>query len=73
MDNLRKRIFLTAYSGGIGHLASAFSLVEILQTLYLDGVMKHDPQNPQWDWRDLLILSKGHSSLALYVTLAKAG
>lgn len=73
MNNFRKQIFLAAYSGGVGHLGSAFSLVEILQTLYLDGLMKHDPQNPQWEGRDLLILSKGHGSLALYTILAKAG
>ena len=73
MDIFRKQIFLAAYSGGVGHLASAFSLVEILQTLYLDGVMKHNPQNPKWDGRDLLVLSKGHGSLALYVSLANAG
>lgn len=73
MNELRKKIFLAAYSGGIGHLASAFSLVEILHTLYIDGVMKHDPQNQKWGERDILILSKGHGSLALYTVLAKAG
>jgi transketolase len=35
--------------------------------------MKHDPLNPKWGARDLLILSKGHGSLALYVTLAECG
>lgn len=73
MNNQRKKIFLAAYSGGIGHLASAFSLVEILRTLYLNGVMIHDPRNPKWEGRDFLILSKGHGSLALYTTLCEAG
>lgn len=40
---LRRRIFLTAYSGGMAHLASSFSAVEILYALYLRGVMNHDP------------------------------
>lgn len=70
---LRKDIFLAAYSGGVGHLASAFSLVEILTTLYLDGVMRYDPKDPDWNGRDFLILSKGHGSLALYAVLCKAG
>ncbi|WP_199735740.1 MULTISPECIES: transketolase [unclassified Anaerotruncus] len=74
MNTLRKNIFLAAYSGGVGHLASAFSLVEILSALYLeDGVMRHRPQDPQWEGRDFLILSKGHGSLALYTVLCRAG
>jgi transketolase len=72
-SRLRKNIFLAAYSGGVGHLASAFSLVEILRVLYLDGVMRYDARNPQWEGRDILILSKGHGSLALYAVLAEAG
>ncbi|MDR1000793.1 MAG: transketolase [Clostridiales bacterium] len=70
---LRKQIFLTAYSGGVGHLASAFSAVEILQMLYIDRVMKFNAENPDWDERDYFILSKGHGSLVLYATLAQVG
>jgi len=70
---LRKQAFLAAYSGGSGHLASAFSAVEIIQTLYIDRVMKFDAANPYWDGRDYFILSKGHGSLALYVALAEVG
>lgn len=70
---LRKRIFLTAYSGGIGHLASAFSIVEILYALYNNGILRYDPANPDWNGRDRLILSKGHGSLALYNVLCMAG
>ena len=73
MDKLRKNIFLAAYSGGVGHLASAFSLVEIMTALYLEGGMRHTPQDPKWAGRDLLILSKGHGSLALYAALCMAG
>ena len=70
---LRKQIFLAAYGAGVGHLASAFSAVEIIQTLYLDGVMKVDATNPNWEGRDYFILSKGHGSLALYAILAEMG
>ena len=72
-DELRKEIFLTAYGSGIGHLASAFSAVEILYTLYLGGVMKYDADNSDWDGRDYFVLSKGHGSLALYTVLCEAG
>jgi transketolase len=70
---LRKEIFLTAYSRGVGHLASAYSAVEIIYTLYLGGVMKYNAANPDWEGRDYFILSKGHGSLALYSILCEAG
>lgn len=71
--DLRKDIFLAAWAGGAGHLASAFSLVEVLSALYLGGILKHDPKDPEWEGRDRLVLSKGHGCLALYAVLARAG
>jgi transketolase len=35
--------------------------------------MRHKPDNPGWPIRDRFIMSKGHASPALYVTLANAG
>ena len=70
---IRKQIFLTARSGGIAHLASAFSIVEILIALFSGGVMNFNPKNHDWVGRDRLILSKGHGSLALYTALAHEG
>lgn len=70
---LRKQIFLAAYSGGIGHLASAYSIVEILYALYMKGILRFDAQNPLSSDRDRLIVSKGHGSLALYSVLSMAG
>ncbi len=70
---LRRRIFLTAYSGGMAHLASSFSAVEILYALYLRGVMNHDPHDPAKPDRDRFVLSKGHGALALYAVLCEAG
>lgn len=73
MKDIRKKIFLTAYAGGVAHLASAFSLVEIMYVLYQKGILRYDPKNPAWEERDRLILSKGHGSLALYTALCRAG
>ena len=55
-----------------GHLGGALSLVEIVITLY-ERILKHDPNNPKWDGRDRLILSKGHGAPVLYVALAMKG
>lgn len=73
LAGIRKDIFLTAYSCGTAHLASAFSLVEIMYALYEDKILRFDPANPKWENRDRFILSKGHGSLALYVMLQRAG
>lgn len=57
---------------GFGHYGGSLSIVETLAVLY-GGVMKYDPQNPQWQERDYFVLSKGHAGPALYSTLALKG
>jgi transketolase len=69
---LRRTIVGMLEAAGRGHLASAFSVVEILRALY-DGVARYDPSDPCWPERDRVILSKGHGCLAQYVLLADKG
>ena len=70
---LRKEIMITAYRGKSGHLASAFSAVEIMVALYFGGIVKYDRDNPNWEGRDKVIVSKGHASLVLYSVLERIG
>ena len=70
---LRKKIFITGYKGGMAHLASCYSSLEMIYALYLKDIMRYDPKNPKWENRDRFILSKGHAGLALYAVLVKAG
>lgn len=70
---LRREIFRIGYEGGMAHLASSFSCLEILYTLYLKGVMRYDAARPQMPERDRLVLSKGHAGLALYAVMCRAG
>jgi transketolase len=72
-QELRRDIMRMACKAGGSHIASAFSIVEILTALYFGGVLHYDPQNPFMAGRDRFILSKGHAGSALYATLAKAG
>ena len=58
--------------GGSGHMGGALSCAEILAVLYF-WVANHHPDNPLWDHRDRIILSKGHACPMLYSTLASAG
>ena len=70
---IRKEIFLTAYSASIAHIASTFSIVEVMYVLYEQGILKYNADNPLDEDRDWFILSKGHGSLALYYELYKCG
>jgi len=57
---------------GYGHIGGAMSIADVLAVLYSD-TMAIDPKNPQWEERDRLVLSKGHSGPALYAALALKG
>jgi transketolase len=70
---IRKQIFIQAYHAGGAHMGAAFSVTDILGTLYFADVLRYRPDNPNWSGRDKLILSKGHAGVALYATLALAG
>jgi len=66
--NIRKNILHIANLAGSPHVGSALSCVDILSTLYFDVLHLEDYEN-----RDLFILSKAHSAMALYATLYEKG
>jgi len=68
---IRALILKASRASGHGHIPTSFSIVEMLCAVY--ETMKHDPKNPQWDERDIFILSKGHGALGLYAVLAHYG
>jgi len=68
----RREILETVAEAGSGHPGGSLSCVEILISLYYCK-MRHKPDNPSWPIRDRFIMSKGHASPALYVTLANCG
>ncbi len=70
---LRNKVLEMAVDSGAGHIAPAFSCIEILVLLYYGDVLKIDPKAPNWSERDRFILSKGHAAVALYAVLADLG
>lgn len=68
----RRLIVESIHRAGAGHLGGPLSATDLLVNLYFD-VLNVDPARPDWDQRDRFILSKGHSSIALYVVLALRG
>lgn len=67
---LRKKIVDMVVKGKDGHIPSAFSILEIITTLY-DSFLNFNSKKPDDKDRDIFILSKGHGCLALYVNLFK--
>lgn len=73
-DRMRVSVIETGYSAGRkgAHFGGALSCIEILACLY-GGIMDFDAKEPNKEPRDVLLLSKGHASLALYAALAHSG
>lgn len=65
---IRQDVLKISYSGGVGHIGSALSIVDILTVLYF-SVAKVYPADPNHSERDRIVLSKGHGCAALYSTL----
>jgi len=70
--NIRLGILEATYSAASGHPGGSLSIAEILAYLYFEE-MNIDPKNPKWEDRDRLVLSKGHTTPALYAALAERG
>lgn len=71
-NDIREDIIKMLEHAGSGHSAGPLGLADIFTALYFD-VLKHDPKNPDWDERDILLLSNGHCVPVRYATMAHAG
>ena len=60
------------HSASSGHPGGSLSIADVLTYLYFEE-MNVDPKNPKWEDRDRFVLSKGHTSPALYAVLAHRG
>lgn len=71
-NDIREDIIKTLEHAGSGHSAGPLGLADIFAALYFD-VLKHDPKKPNWDQRDIVLLSNGHCVPVQYVAMAHAG
>jgi transketolase len=69
---LRRDVIDMIYHGGSGHPGGSFSIAEIVVALYWHA-MRLDPNRPDWEDRDRLVLSKGHAAPMVYAALARRG
>tara|TARA_B100000035_G_C20964754_1_gene538236 strand:- start:67 stop:837 length:771 start_codon:yes stop_codon:yes gene_type:complete len=63
MNKLRKNILKASFKTQAGHIPSAFSILEIIYTLYKNHLTNDE----------VFVLSKGHGCLALYAVLLEMG
>lgn len=69
---VRRNILDLTYFGSSSHLGGSLSSVEIL-TCLLFRIMHINPDLPQWEKRDRLVLSKGHAAPGMYAVMAARG
>jgi len=69
---IRWNIVREIVGNGGGHIGGSLDLAEMLSVVYTDFI-RIKPDEPDWDDRDYIIFSKGHSGPALYATLAWKG
>lgn len=70
--HIRQLILTALAEAGSGHTGGSLDLVDIFAVLYFNH-LRHDPQHPEWEDRDKVVLSIGHTAPVLYATLAAAG
>lgn len=54
-------------------VASSLSCVDLLVVLYYNGFIKYKADEPLWEDRDRLLISKGHGSISYFPILADLG
>ncbi|MDE2188103.1 MAG: transketolase [Patescibacteria group bacterium] len=70
--DIRRSIIDMLIEAKSGHTAGPLDMADVFTYLYFHA-LKHDPKNPAWPYRDLVVLSNGHICPVLYATLAHAG
>ncbi len=69
---IRKDVIRSLAEAGSGHLGGSLGLADIFTCLYFN-ILNHKPENPDWEYRDRLILSIGHVAPVYYTALAHSG
>jgi len=71
-NDIREDIIRMLEHAGSGHSAGPMGLADVFTALYFD-IMKYDSKNPDWEERDIFLLSNGHCVPVQYATMARAG
>lgn len=69
---MRQDIISMLEHAGSGHTAGPLGLSDLVAALYFN-IMNIDPANPEWEDRDIFMLSNGHCVPVQYAAMAEAG
>lgn len=71
-NKIREDIIRMLETAKSGHSAGPLGMADLLTALYFN-IMHIDPNNPDWDERDIFILSNGHTAPVQYAAMAERG
>ena len=71
-NTIREDIIQMLEAAGSGHSAGPLGLADIFAALYFN-ILRLDPKNPDWEDRDIFLLSNGHTIPVQYAAMAEAG
>ena len=71
-QQLRKSVIRELSAAGSGHSAGCLDFADAMAVLYFHA-MRLDPENPNWEDRDIFVMSNGHYAPLLYAVLAERG
>ncbi len=71
-NEIRVDVIKMLEHAGSGHSAGPLGLADIFTAFYFH-ILRHNPKDPDWEERDILILSNGHCTPVRYAAMAHAG
>lgn len=71
-QGIRETVVEMLAQAGSGHTAGPLGMADMFAALYF-YILNHNPENPDWEERDRLILSNGHTAPVRYAAMAHAG
>ena len=71
-EEIRETVLQMLVAAGSGHTAGPLGMADLFAAFYFH-ILRHDPQNPDWEERDRLVLSNGHTVPVRYAAMAHAG
>ncbi len=71
-NGVRQSIIRMLVEAKSGHTAGPLGMADVFTAFYF-YLLRHDPKNPTWAERDLVVLSNGHICPVLYAAMAHAG
>lgn len=71
-NRIRMHAVQMTHATHASHIGAVLSVADIVAILY-NEVLRYDVNNPKWEERDRVVLSKGHAGIAIYSALAEMG